>query len=82
MAGRRGELPKEAQRLIGHAVAVARENQLPWKVLERVYDRDRSQLWRYANAVRQELGARCNTLTQDATSAGLYPSRILLSVKA
>jgi len=79
MAGRRGELSLTDRLQVGRAVAAARKMRVPWKVLERVYDRNRSQLWRYAREANDMSGARCNTLDEDATSWPLNESRTLMN---
>lgn len=46
----RAELSTDQQAEIGREVAQAREARVPWKVLERVYNRSRTQLWRYSKS--------------------------------
>jgi len=67
MAGRTGKLTEGERHQIGRAVLSARRNRVPWKVLERVYDRDRTQLWRYARramARNQDLGGEAGEVMQ------------------
>ena len=50
----REELTAEQQREIGLVVAQARRCGVPWKVLQRVYGRSRTQLWRYCKCFFQD----------------------------
>lgn len=65
MSGRQGALAREARLEIGQAVRAARAAGAAWKLLECRYDRDRTQLWRYARE------ADATKKPADATSSAL-----------
>lgn len=52
----------------GRAILAARSSGVPWKVLERLYDRDRSNLFRAARAAQR---ADATSFRADATSSPL-----------
>lgn len=70
MAGRPQKLTPDQQRLVGTAVRAGRSEGVPWKVLERIYGRDRTRLWRLARALGETAPRSPNatSLSANATS--------------
>lgn len=48
MSGRKGELSEAEQLRIGAQVLELRRTEMAWKPIERMFDRERTQLGRYA----------------------------------
>lgn len=68
MSGRKGELSEAEQLRIGAQVLELRaaKPEVAWKTIERMFGRERTQLWRYA-AKAALRGQDATTKTQDAT---------------
>ncbi|HWK44910.1 MAG TPA: hypothetical protein VNT30_09325 [Stellaceae bacterium] len=58
MSNRPGPMPLDQQIELGVQIVAARGQGVSWKVLERVYNRGRLQLWRYAGAATAALGTQ------------------------
>lgn len=55
MSGRKGQMTREQQAVLGAMVMADIEAGMKWKLLERRYGRGRMQLWRYVQVHRAKM---------------------------
>jgi hypothetical protein len=70
MSGRADKLGAEDQASLAVEIRKARRQGVPWKVLARVYNRSRAQMWRYLRQCNTK-PAQCNICAVEATTEGM-----------